>query len=239
MRTSADEGFVILGFPADDVAGQEPRDDEAIAAVLPRQLRRDVSDVRQDQRLGDEARAPVQGARRARLELQQVPARARRPADPASGARAPTPDDPELVGAIRAELDGTRLLMAAVADLDTARATLLEALREHALILGEVTLCLRAEGELLRRRPAGPAAARGIPRRGRAGGLCRRRPRGRRRRRPRDGRDSRRLLGPCGRVRLTPAGVLRPQGGKAARPPARRRGRGRRGATAFWSSRTP
>ena len=26
-----DEGFVILGFPADDVANQEPREDEAIA----------------------------------------------------------------------------------------------------------------------------------------------------------------------------------------------------------------
>ncbi|MSO40554.1 MAG: redoxin domain-containing protein [Solirubrobacterales bacterium] len=30
-RSKRSEGFVILGFPADDVAGQEPRDDAAIA----------------------------------------------------------------------------------------------------------------------------------------------------------------------------------------------------------------
>jgi glutathione peroxidase len=30
-RKHRDDGFVILGFPADDVAHQEPRDDEAIA----------------------------------------------------------------------------------------------------------------------------------------------------------------------------------------------------------------
>ena len=31
-RERRDEGFVILGFPADDVVGQEPRSDEEIAA---------------------------------------------------------------------------------------------------------------------------------------------------------------------------------------------------------------
>ena len=44
-RERRDEGLVVLGFPADDVVGQEPRSDEEIAEFCRRQLRRQLPDV--------------------------------------------------------------------------------------------------------------------------------------------------------------------------------------------------
>ena len=45
-------------------------------------------------------------------------------------------------------------------DLDAAKETLLAELREHSLVIGEVTLSSGADGPVLRRRAPGAAAAR-------------------------------------------------------------------------------
>ena len=45
----------------------------------------------------------------------------------------------------------------------SARKTLLAELREHALVIGEVTLSSGKTAAVLRRRQAGPAAAAGLP----------------------------------------------------------------------------
>ncbi len=72
-----DDGLVILGFPADDVAGQEPRSDAEIAEFceanfgvsFPMFAKSNVvSEPRQPA-----LRAPRGGGRAAELELQQVP----------------------------------------------------------------------------------------------------------------------------------------------------------------------
>ena len=98
-----DEGLVILGFPADDVAGQEPRDDAAIAKFCRANFGVTFPMFSKINVVGEEA-APLfkeLGAPdwnfnkyllgRDGLLIEQW------------GART-TPDDPELVGAIRSEL---------------------------------------------------------------------------------------------------------------------------------------
>ena len=99
---------------------------------------------------------------------------------------------------------------------------LVDELRTHALIIGEVVLTSGKTAQLLRGRQARDPAARRLRRAGRA----RRRPRARvgrhRGRRPDDGRRPRRLRR-AGR-RLRRQGVLRPQGDQAARAPAPHRG---------------
>jgi len=98
-----DEGLVILGFPADDVASQEPREDEAIARFCRANFGVTFPMFAKINVVGEEA-APLfkeLGAPdwnfnkyllgRDGLLLQQWGARTE-------------PDDPELVGAIRAEL---------------------------------------------------------------------------------------------------------------------------------------
>ncbi len=83
-------------------------------------------------------------------------------------------------------------------DLDAAKRTLLAELREHSLVIGEVTLSERRQGPVLRRRPSGAAAAGRFPRRRRADRRRRGRGGGDRRRRPGDGGDPARLRGDRG-----------------------------------------
>ena len=77
-RRYRDKGFVILGFPANDFGGQEPGSNKRDRAVLPVELRRDVSDVREDVRRGCECQPALSHARcagreTATLECGDVP----------------------------------------------------------------------------------------------------------------------------------------------------------------------
>ena len=98
-----DEGFVILGFPADDVAGQEPREDEAIAQFCRANFGVSFPMFSKINVVGDEAAplfkelgAPDWNFNKYLLGRDGLLIRQ-------WGART-APDDPELVGAIRAEL---------------------------------------------------------------------------------------------------------------------------------------
>ena len=70
---------MILGFPADDVAGQEPRSDEEIAEFCEANFGVSFPMFAKSNVLGEEANPLFRGPRGrgggADLELQQVPAR--------------------------------------------------------------------------------------------------------------------------------------------------------------------
>ncbi len=101
------EGFVILGFPADDVVGQEPRDDEEIAAFceenfgvsFPMFSKTNVVDDPVNplyQRLADELGEPDYNFNKYLLDRSGKPLQ--------RWGATTEPDDPELVGAIEAQL---------------------------------------------------------------------------------------------------------------------------------------
>ena len=111
----------------------------------------------------------------------------------------------------RRSASGRRPRIRPVSDLEAAKQTLLEELREHSLVIGEVTLSSGAMAQYYvdaRRALLRPA---GLPRRRRADrGRC---GRGRRDRcrRPGDGGDPARLRGDRGARRRRPGRLLRPQ----------------------------
>ena len=115
-----------------------------------------------------------------------------------------------------------------MADLDAAKETLLAELREHSLVIGEVTLSSGATAQYYvdaRRallRPAGFLAAGELIAAAAASW-------GRRGRRPGDRGDPALLRRPRGPRRERPARLLRPRRAQAARPAALGRGPGRAG----------
>ena len=126
-----------------------------------------------------------------------------------------------------ARLSAPASRIAGVTDLEAAKQTLLAELREHSLVIGEVTLSSGADGRVLRRRPPRAAAARRLPRRRRADRRRRGRGGAERRRRAGDGGDPARLRGDRGPGRRGPGRLLRPQRAQGARPAALGRGPGR------------
>ena len=99
----SDEGFVILGFPADDVANQEPREDEAIAQFCRANFGVTFPMFSKINVVGDEAAplfkelgAPDWNFNKYLLGRDGLLIR--------HWGALTAPDDPELVGAIRAAL---------------------------------------------------------------------------------------------------------------------------------------
>ena len=114
-RERRGDGFVILGFPADDVVGQEPRSNEEIAefckanfgVTFPMFAKSNVVDDPVNPLFVDARRR----ARRADLQLQQVPAR-----PPRQARRALRPD--HRAGRSRAEPGDRRPALGQLASLE-------------------------------------------------------------------------------------------------------------------------
>ena len=82
-RRYRDHGFAVLGFPCDQFGHQEPGDEAAIQELLHREIRRDVSDVREDRGQWRERSSVIQSSQTGsagllghagdQVELHQVP----------------------------------------------------------------------------------------------------------------------------------------------------------------------
>ena len=94
-RSRRGDGLVVLGFPANDFAGQEPRSDKDIATFCKANYGVSFPMFAKTRVVGDGANALYphadRGGRRARVELQQVPRWTAAGRSSRATARAPSP----------------------------------------------------------------------------------------------------------------------------------------------------